>query len=188
VIVPIALFPPGTPFTLHVTTVSFVFATLAVKVCELPRSRPALVVVTVTLMDGGGVGMGVTRPAPPPPQPRVHAPIARRTVPSTNLHNAGACFFTTILSSRIRGRGRIPPTKAGQGPAPLSRPKNLIALVPQTSFLSIRSESKNLHPLINSPPPAPLSLPKSSRSEHEFRSERSSVFPIPIRETHSCAI
>lgn len=77
-IVPIAVFPPTTPFTLHVTKVSFVFATVAVKVCALPRTTTAFVGDIVTAMDGGGGGgEGATEPAPPPPQPSVHAPAVK---------------------------------------------------------------------------------------------------------------
>jgi hypothetical protein len=50
VIVPVAAVPAGTPFTLHTTLVLLAYATVAVNVCELPKSTVASVGVTATLL------------------------------------------------------------------------------------------------------------------------------------------
>jgi hypothetical protein len=130
-IVPIVLFPPGTPFTLQVTPVSLAFATLAVNVTESPRSTSLLVELTVTVMDGGGAGGGVTRPAPPPPQPSVHAPAVRSTgkhhfrgIASAPLAGARASRLAEQLSPILcRRGGRISAAIAGEGPAKSRAPR-----------------------------------------------------------------
>jgi hypothetical protein len=68
VIVPLDVLPPGTPFTLHVTLVFVVLATVALKFCVFPSNTDPLAGVTVTLIEGGGGGGPETGP---PPQPTV---------------------------------------------------------------------------------------------------------------------
>jgi hypothetical protein len=80
-IVPTAAFPPVTPFTLQVTLLLLVFATIAVNTCEFPNNTSALVGVTVTLTEGGsvlgGVGVvGCARPDPSAVHPATHATVA----------------------------------------------------------------------------------------------------------------
>jgi len=74
VIVPRTEPPPGTPLTLQLTAVSFVFVTIAAKVAWPPSTNDPLAGVTVTVIDGGGGGGGG---ALAEPQPSVHAPSAR---------------------------------------------------------------------------------------------------------------
>ena len=56
VIVPIAAFPPGTPFTLQLTAVSVVFVTAAINAAWPPSTTDPFAGVTVTAMAGGGGG------------------------------------------------------------------------------------------------------------------------------------
>src|ERR1700674_631164 len=128
--VPPTLFPPATSFTLQVTPVSLVFATLAVNVSELPRSTSLLVDVTLTVMDGGGAGRGVTRPAPPPPPPSVHA-LAVRSARKHHFREfvfaAFACahaagFVKSLSPISCRRRVRTSAAIAGEGPAKSEAP------------------------------------------------------------------
>jgi hypothetical protein len=73
-IVPVAAFPPATPFTLHTTVVSLAFVTVAVNIWGLPKITVALAGVTVTAIDlegggDGGVGVEVLNAEPRPAQP-----------------------------------------------------------------------------------------------------------------------
>src|SRR2546423_15687018 len=80
-------FPPGTPFTLQETFVSFEFVTVATNVSVFPRTASAAGDVSVMPTAGrGGVGSdgGVAELAPPPPQPNIPAPTAR-TKTTTNI-------------------------------------------------------------------------------------------------------
>lgn len=78
VMVPSALFPPGTPLMLQVTPVSAALATVAAKPCVFPRSTEGLVGVTLTLMArGGDAGGGAADPVPLATQPCVDAARAR---------------------------------------------------------------------------------------------------------------
>src|SRR5437879_10108291 len=90
--VPVAGLPPGVALTLHVTLVSVAPVTVAVKVCELPKSTETVAGVTVTLMeDGVGVGGGMgggggwTTAESPLAQPAAHVTVAKRT----KIANAG---------------------------------------------------------------------------------------------------
>jgi hypothetical protein len=80
--------PPGMLFTLQVTFVSVVFATVVVRVSEFPSRTDPVVGVTVTVTDGGGGGADVTEPVPPAVQPCIHIHAARAARGSTR---ARAC-------------------------------------------------------------------------------------------------
>jgi hypothetical protein len=92
--VPVAGLPAEMLLTLHVTLVSVVPVTVAVKVCWLPKSTETVAGVTVTLMeDGVGVGGGVgggggwTTAESPLAQPATHVTVAKRT----KIVSAGKC-------------------------------------------------------------------------------------------------
>ena len=92
--VPVAELPAGMLLTLHVTLVSVAPVTVAVKVCDLPKSTERVAGVTVTLMeDGVGVGGGIgggggwTTAVSPLAQPAAHATAAKRT----KIASAGKC-------------------------------------------------------------------------------------------------
>ena len=72
-IVPNALFPPGTPATLHVTAVFALLATAAVNVIVFPSNTGSFegVIVTPTGSGGGGVvdAVAVVPAAEVRPQP-----------------------------------------------------------------------------------------------------------------------
>jgi len=72
VIVPVAVDPPETPFTLQLTLVSVVFFTVAVNVIVFPSNTEPLGGAIDTVICGGGVGGGWTKAAPPA-QPQVQA-------------------------------------------------------------------------------------------------------------------
>jgi hypothetical protein len=74
VIVPSVAFPPGTPFTLQLTSVSVVFVTVAVKIAWPPSTTDPFAGCTVTSIAGGGGGGCCATPAP---QPIVHVPSLR---------------------------------------------------------------------------------------------------------------
>jgi hypothetical protein len=60
-IVPVSDVPPAIPLTTQATVVSETPVTVALKVCEVPRRREALLGVTVTVVEdgtGGGTGGG----------------------------------------------------------------------------------------------------------------------------------
>ena len=92
--VPVAGLPPGVELTLQVTLVSVAPVTVAVKVCELPKSTETVAGVTVTLIeDGVGVGGGTgggggwTTAESPLAQPAAHATAAKRV----KIVSAGKC-------------------------------------------------------------------------------------------------
>jgi hypothetical protein len=95
------------PFTFHVTLVSVVFASVALKLSWLPSTIDPFFGVTVTTMEGGGGGGG--EPAPPPPQPNIHVPAVRRAMM--------AILAVLNLFLPFCGKGRMPAAKAGEGPA-----------------------------------------------------------------------
>jgi hypothetical protein len=101
VIVPVAAVPAGTPFTLHTTLVLLAYATVAVNVCELPKSTVASV----------GVGVGVGG-APVPfqiaAQPTDHAPTATRTGSSSAASRTCAAVLPVEIVRPTCGKGRMP--------------------------------------------------------------------------------
>ena len=126
VIVPSVAFPPGTPFTLQVTAVLLLFATVAVKDCALPSKSVALEGVTVTVIAGVGVGVGdgagkdgdpgVWNREVTPAQPNMltivaSMPRAMRTAPSAKCSAApGAILDVSVVATTCRscGKGRMP--------------------------------------------------------------------------------
>ena len=107
---PVALFPPGRPFTLQLTPVFVVFVTVAVNVTEFPSRTVELDAETVTTMLGGGGGGGVeVTEAAPLLQPDTQNCIAS----STRSQSAPVLK----LAFDLRERGRMTGTKAGEGPA-----------------------------------------------------------------------
>ncbi len=105
VIVPIAAFPPGAPFTLQLTAVSVVFVTAAINAAWPPSTTDPLAGVTVTAMAGGGGGDELTAPAGP--QPSVHAPSLRSA--TTTM------IFVEDLLPLLRERDRMPSPKQAKG-------------------------------------------------------------------------
>lgn len=73
VMVPAAVLPLETPFTLQVTAKLEVPMTVAINALVLPRMTEPVCGVTLTSSSGGG---GATIPVAPPPQPAKTAPSA----------------------------------------------------------------------------------------------------------------
>lgn len=80
VIVPTVEFPPRTVLTLQPTTVSAVFATVAVNVVWFPSTTDAFVGVKVTAIVGGGGGGADTLPAVQPSDHTHSASSAKTTI------------------------------------------------------------------------------------------------------------
>src|SRR3954453_17761155 len=115
--VPTVAFPPGIPFTLHETLVSLVFVTAAVNVCVFPRTRDALVGVTMTLIEVAGAGGGVVAElVAPPPQPNNPVVTARTTkIDAPNPGTLRAPGLRTQLVILRNGPHAL--RIAGEGPA-----------------------------------------------------------------------
>src|ERR1700720_4724048 len=92
------------PFTLQLTAVSVVFATVAVKVAWAPSTTDPFAGFTVTSITRGGGGGG---DAPPAPQPIVHVPSARSA--------AIAIVAVLDLFPLLRKRDRMPSAKQAKG-------------------------------------------------------------------------
>jgi hypothetical protein len=103
-IVPSSAVPPGTPFTLQLAAVSFVFVTVAVKVAWAPSTTDPFAGFTVTSITGGG---GSDGNAPPALQPIVHVPFARSA--------AIAIVAVLDLFPFLREKDRMPSAKQAKG-------------------------------------------------------------------------
>jgi hypothetical protein len=90
VIVPAAVLPPTTPFTLHVTAVLLVFVTVAINVVEFPSGTVPAVGDTVTAIWGGGGG------CISPPKPCAHPPIQALAEIATINHKVSKWPSTKI--------------------------------------------------------------------------------------------
>lgn len=109
VIVPDAVFPFETPFTLQVTLVFVEFATFAVNDWEFPSSTELLVGVTVTTIAGGGGGGGGGAVPEPPPHPlsaktTASNPIIRKLAHGTAALKPGVAALDPHPERSVRGR------------------------------------------------------------------------------------
>lgn len=108
--VPVDVLPLGMPFTLHVTSESVVFVTVAANACEFPSKTDPLAGVTVTTMDGRGAGGGFgPEPAPPPPQPcsQANAVRSRRNCKAARIvhaHFSRRSSLFSFVAFCVRGR------------------------------------------------------------------------------------
>ena len=112
-IVPVAVLPPATPFTLHTTVVSLAFVTVAVNIWGLPKITVALAGVTFTAIDpeggidgGAGVGVEVPNAEPRPAQP--WSQVVTRMRSGNAASRARSVFVFGNLSGTSCGKGRIP--------------------------------------------------------------------------------
>jgi hypothetical protein len=105
------------PLTFQETEVLVEPVTVALRVCDAPKSTDAEAGDTVTLRKEGvgGGGVGVTEPVSPPAQPATLAAKARRA----KTKGAGECGCAAAQDwvTLIGERGRMHWRNAGEGPA-----------------------------------------------------------------------
>lgn len=111
VIVPAEELPPATPFTLQVTAVFVVLATMSVKASEFPSKTEELDGEMLTAIEGEvGGGGGGTVADPPPPHPISHK-LENRSCSASNA-SALLCVIVEmrplVSISKCERGGRMP--------------------------------------------------------------------------------